>query len=412
MLKVLKRLITRSYRVRFLYWLCCLNPIDLAARYLPVGTRWRAAKRRVAFVRLDGIGDYVIWSHTFDALDKIYPRESYERILIGSELWEDLARNEVLFDKAIYLDPPRAITDPVYRFRVFRSIRREAVDVVVNPRLTREFILMDSVVRVSGAAESIGSAGKANRMSELQERISNSWYSRLSPGPERQEHELISNFRFLETLDARRSFDPHLRKAESGGADAVPELAENGHFVIFPGAQQGDKMWPIERFAEAAKAIAERSGLQAVICGGPGDRALAEEFGRSFGPGYLDLTGRISLTQMCRVIEGAELLISNDTGAGHIAVARGCPTVIVTPGNHVGRFFPYPAEAMAEHAPQISVTHEMPCFGCDWHCKFTEIPPGEPKPCISDIPVSDVLSAAERALGTLSRRHENQVVNY
>lgn len=391
MLARLKRSVERSYDVRFLYWLFGLNFIDLAAKYLP-GTRRKNGKKRVIFVRLDGIGDYVLWAHTLDSLDEVYPKKNWERILIGNKLWEDIARQEPFFDKCVFLDPRRAMSDPVYRFKSFRKIRSYGADTIVNPRLTREFILMDSIVRVSGARERIGSHGIANRMTALQTKISSRWYSRLAEPPSRGDHEIESNFRFLNELRSQSAAAVSLRKLP---ATKFQSRTEDEYAVLFPGAQQGDKMWPVEKFAEAAKQISDRYKFRIAICGGPGDRGLVERFGDAFGREFNDLVGKLPLSEMCGLIGKASVLLTNDTGAGHIGIAEGCPTVVITPGNHVGRFFPYPDHLGVR---QISVLHEMPCFGCDWHCVHTEIPPGLPKPCVADVSVGSVVAAVDRLL--------------
>ena len=58
----------------------------------------------------------------------------------------------------------------------------------------------------------------------------------------------------------------------------------------------------------------------------------------------LDFAGEITLNKLIEIIGNAELLISNETVAPHIAVAVNCQFICISNGNHYGRFHPYPEE--------------------------------------------------------------------
>ena len=130
-----------------------------------------------------------------------------------------------------------------------------------------------------------------------------------------------------------------------------------------------------------------------MICGGPGEEGLAARFGSEFSGDFTDLIGKTRLLELYEIICSAKLVVTNDTGAGHFAAVSTTPTVVITPGNQVGRFFPYPDLPATTGFKQVSVLHEMPCFGCGWHCIYKDLPPTSPKPCIEGIEVENVKSA-------------------
>jgi heptosyltransferase-2 len=104
---------------------------------------------------------------------------------------------------------------------------------------------------------------------------------------------------------------------------------------IAPGAAYGGaKRWPPERFAAVACALARSHGLQPVIVGSAGDRgtacAIEAEVGKIKGSGTrppLNLAGRTSLAQLSGVLAACGALVSNDSGAMHLAAAVGTPVV-------------------------------------------------------------------------------------
>lgn len=380
--------IKKSYFARLAAWALVHNLVDLLAMALPTG-KSVSGRKRVVFVKLDGVGDYIIWTAAFEAIREKYPSSEFERILVANERFREFADDDGTFDQRIFVNVSKLASSPAYRFGIMRKVRALGAAVIVNPRLTRDFLWGDSVVRCSGAKTRIGSQGIENLMSPFQERLSAKWYTELKASPEPGVHEIISNAIFLGAENAN-SIQPEIATTPYLG-EGLPEK----YIVVFVGAFSADKRWPMERFAAAAEAVADEHSFRVVLCGGPGEEHLAEEFREHFAGEFISLIGKTTLLELADVIKNARLTISNDTAAGHIAVGQRCPNVVVTPGNHVGRFFPYPDETTSR---QISVVHQMPCFGCGWHCIYTDLAAHDAKPCIAGVEVDNVVNAARRLL--------------
>jgi ADP-heptose:LPS heptosyltransferase len=58
----------------------------------------------------------------------------------------------------------------------------------------------------------------------------------------------------------------------------------------------------------------------------------------------INYIGKNSLVQTIFVIQNAFIIISNDTGLAHIGAISNIPVVVVSNGNHYGRFTEYPKE--------------------------------------------------------------------
>jgi ADP-heptose:LPS heptosyltransferase len=100
-----------------------------------------------------------------------------------------------------------------------------------------------------------------------------------------------------------------------------------GAAVIHPGAASGSRRWPAERFAAVARILAAW-GLPVVISGSAAERALADRVALAAGLGRESvLAGQTDLTGLAAVIAAASLVVSNDTGVAHLAVAYGTPSV-------------------------------------------------------------------------------------
>jgi ADP-heptose:LPS heptosyltransferase len=107
-------------------------------------------------------------------------------------------------------------------------------------------------------------------------------------------------------------------------------LQTQGLVALNPGATNSRaKQWLAERFAATADALAERDGFQTVIVGAEGDAEVAGEVAALMRTPVANLAGRTSIAELKAVLSLASLVISNDTGAAHVAAALGIPTVVV-----------------------------------------------------------------------------------
>lgn len=111
-------------------------------------------------------------------------------------------------------------------------------------------------------------------------------------------------------------------------ADVMPPLAGERIVVLHPGASDPRRRWPPASFAKVADALAARGALVAIS--GTSDeaaitRAVVDNM-RHTGR-VIDLSGRLSLPALCGLLERACMMLSNDTGPLHLALAIGTPSV-------------------------------------------------------------------------------------
>ena len=129
---------------------------------------------------------------------------------------------------------------------------------------------------------------------------------------------------------------------DAGTADKIDKLLKsqgvNGKYaVIVPGAAQVNKRWPIERFAELAEKIGTRFGLSIVATGSQGERGYIEAIGKR----VINLAGKTTVRELVPLMKRASLVVSNDTGPGHIAAALGVPMMMIFGPTNPARVCPY-----------------------------------------------------------------------
>jgi ADP-heptose:LPS heptosyltransferase len=111
-------------------------------------------------------------------------------------------------------------------------------------------------------------------------------------------------------------------------AAVAPGLAPGTYAVLHPGAKDPARRWPAEAFAAVGDALADE-GLRVVVTGQESERGLVESVRFAMRAPVVDVAGRTSLAALAAALDGAAVVVSNDTGTMHLACAVRAPCVSV-----------------------------------------------------------------------------------
>jgi len=100
-----------------------------------------------------------------------------------------------------------------------------------------------------------------------------------------------------------------------------------GIVLVAPGAQWETKQWSAAGFAEVANHCLRR-GWPVVLIGSRDETAICRRLATA-APGVIDLCGETTLSELAALTSRAAIVVTNDSGAMHLAVALGRPTVSV-----------------------------------------------------------------------------------
>jgi heptosyltransferase-2 len=141
-------------------------------------------------------------------------------------------------------------------------------------------------------------------------------------------------------------------------------------FVVFaPGAAYGRaKQWLPERFAQLADLLINERGWNVLMVGANADRsACAEIAARLPATGtrinrLIDLSGKTDLPSLAGVLSLARAVVSNDSGAMHLAGAVGTKVVAIFGATNEHRTSPL---SSGPEAPRpVIVSHQVFCRPC------------------------------------------------
>jgi lipopolysaccharide heptosyltransferase II len=111
----------------------------------------------------------------------------------------------------------------------------------------------------------------------------------------------------------------------------LPRGKTNGASVkigLCPGAEYGPaKRWLPERFAEAARIIANQRPVQWILFGTASDSETGAVIASALGASCINRIGKTTLEALIAELRECALLLTNDTGTMHLATILGVPVV-------------------------------------------------------------------------------------
>ena len=341
----------------------------------------------VLLIRQDAIGDFTLWLDTAKEYRKYFPPENYKIILIGNELWFDLAKELPFWDEVLPVNVKAFKTLSLYRWNLLRKVRSFGAGTAIQPTYSREFYHGDSLIRASNASKKISSVGNMSNRNHLKTILADRWYTDLIPSSPKPLNEIERNAEFFSGF-VKKLYLPSYPELQVSGDYNIRELKRKSFYVLSLGANKKYREWPYKYYAKIAQKIHKKTGWLGLICGAENEFHLGENIKKLCDAPLQNYAGQTTLSELTSLLAKSQILISNETGTVHIANAVGTPTVCILGGGHFGRFMPYPELSGQTNHLKI-VFHEMTCYGCNWKCIYP-LKKNEPAPCITNISVDSV----------------------
>lgn len=317
------------------------NLVGWLARLGPASTH----SGKVLIVRVDEIGDYMLWRPLIRELCKAERFKGMQLTLCGNSSWRSLYEqlDADTFDQTVWLDKTRFKEDLFYRYRFLQQIHKKGFRWVINPTYSRDKRNDDAIVKAAAAPDNFGMVANTENWRSYDKGYDRNLYLHCWVGTASPLFELTRNRKFTEYVTGKNIETIHWQIPEAKLPTLSITLPEK-FVVIFPGSRSKHRIWPAAYFAEVAQNFQQKDGLAIVVCGGNGDRIYADAFKEAFVGSVTDLTGTTRLKELLTILHRAEALVTVDTGSVHLAAAVGCRVLGIYNGSQYGRFSPYPLD--------------------------------------------------------------------
>jgi ADP-heptose:LPS heptosyltransferase len=337
--------------------------------------------RKIAVLRANALGDLVFALPALDAMRAAYPQA--EIVLLGREWHAEFVPARVpAVDRVVAVPladgiwlPPGQPEDRGELEDFFTRMREERFDLALQlhggGRNSNPF------VRRLGARVTVGL--RTPDAAALDRNVPYVYYQ-------------SETFRLLEVVAAAGAPPVHVEarltvlSEDVAAADSVLTGDLGMLVALHPGASDGRRRWPAEHFAAVGDALAS-VGAQVVVTGDSEEAELVAAVVDAMESKAVGLAGVLSTGGMAGLLSRCRVVVSNDTGPLHVALAVGAATVGIFWCGNVINAGPV---TRTRHRPAISWRLDCPVCGtncitgsCDHDESF-----------VADVPVAEVRSAA------------------
>lgn len=307
-------------------------------------------KNTMLILRTDAIGDYILFRNFIKFIKKSEKYKDFTITLSGNDLWKDLAEeyDAQYVDNFIWIDKSKFLKTSgwVYTITTLRKIHSSGFEILFDPNEFRSR-LAEHIKKHSGAGRII--ENDPDFLEHLPKKPENNSSRSIIERriPLNEYFQFNVNKRFTE-----RIIGTNIELAKTS-FNVEPAKVLEDYIILFPGAGSLDRMWSPENFSKLTILLRKITASKIMICGDKRDSTSASDIIRfSRIENIENLTGKTTLPQLVSLIAGANILISNESCAVHIAAAVGTKAVCISNGNHFGKFNPYP-KSMAENIVTI-----------------------------------------------------------
>jgi heptosyltransferase-2 len=333
--------------------------VYLAARPRPRFTPERI--KRILVFAYHGLGNFILYTPALRALRERYPEARIDLQVGNNTGCEEVLAGAALFDNIYNLRYSAGLRAWVARAREIRATR---YDLIINEFHSHSWPLA-LLVATSHAPYRLGhvtSPGWPAKFSRY------SYVFNLPVAMREDEHEIERYFDLVVAVGAERlaleGARPfiHLTADDRRFADCFLQAHDCVDTVI--GVQPGTspamrwKQWPIDRYREVIdQLLVERSDAHIILFGAPNEREMIEELALGLGSRVCIAAGKTTVKQVAALIERCAVLVCNDSGLMHTAVAVSTPVVAIYGPTDIRRTRPV-------GEPHAVIRHAVPCSPC------------------------------------------------
>ena len=285
--------------------------------------------RSICLLRLSAMGDVAHMVPVVRTIRKYWPETAVTWIIGKNEarLVRDMPDIEfVEFDKA---DLPGSFRS------VARRVRHRRFDALLCPQVSLRANVLSTLVRAD-----LRLGYDRARAKDL-----HSLFVRRHVPPAPRQHVLDSFFSFVEYLglhdrDMRWDYDIPDEACEF----ARQHLADRRfNVLISPCSSHPLRNWSAPRYAAAADHAINALDAKVILCGGPSaaERRMGREIEGHMQFKALNLIGKDTLKKFLALLQGADALISPDSGPAHMAAGVDTPVIGLYAASNPERSGPY-----------------------------------------------------------------------
>lgn len=314
-------------------------------------------KQKILVINLMHIGDLLLVTPVLRTLRTNYPK-AHIALLADGKL-ADLVKYNHNIDELISIDKKGYHNKLTTYLQFVKEIRQQKFDTVINLHANER---ASFIAALSGAKTIVGYSTFGLGM----------FFDKVIENRKAIKHQVHAHFDVLRETLGISSFDD--RGLEMWLDDRAEKRASEIWQEAFPrmqgkvvglniGASWETKRWRKEHYAKLADELLDK-GYGVAYYGGPMDVDIVEEtiglMRNKQHEALATFTGKMTLLELAALLKKCNVLVTNDTGPMHVAVAMNVPLVSMFGPSPVPGFYPYSETSIVIKSP-------MHCHPCGKH---------------------------------------------
>ena len=310
--------------------------------------------RKILFVRIDRIGDLVLSTPAIKALKQQYPQAGL--FVMASRSNFSILKQNPYIDQVVVFDRRQTL---IQKIKCVMLLRENHFDLAVDPYADYEMFTA-LITFLSGAHKRIGYAAFGREL----------FFNVQPPVIKKEQHFIDQTLGILEPLGimaADKAPQIFLSADERNWSiKLLQEKVLTGKPLVglHPGAFYESQRWPYQQFADLITLLQKDGRFHLILFGGPAEKNLIEKI-VSMAPQKLFTYITDNLRRFAALLAACQLLVCNNSGPLHMAVALNVPTISTMGPTNKDRWMPMGPDH------QVFRIDDLPCIGCNLgYCKI------------------------------------------
>lgn len=295
---------------------------------------------RILLVKLDHIGDWVLFTPFLANLKRNAPHAVIDALVLGPVA--ALANAAPQLDRVLAVMPGqgRRMTlrarDETEAAIFHHHYTTGAYDLALVPRWDADFDGGGRIASGSGAQCVVGFSESCTRRKRVLNRDNDRFYTHLIDD-RRHVHETEHNLAMLEAMNAtivtRKAAIATTPAEQDAARDFLHHAfagARSPLLAVAPFATEAKRTLPINATAALVHRVTRSFNCRVVVVGSPDDALPAARLARLIGGGARSAAGRLGLGEAAALIARCQAAIAVDSGPAHIAAATRTPVAVLS----------------------------------------------------------------------------------
>lgn len=301
-------------------------------------------KKILAIIKIDGLGDYVIWKNAIQSIIKYYKDNDFSIIGIFESSSAELASIDEDFDQIIPIDNVR-YTSIFYRIKLFKTISQLGIYEIMSITFSNIIGSPHNSISYASNATKIATISQYfsnNRLIGALRKVSNTivFNNTIEVDTSKSLHEYSRSKKFLQSLEIPFI---EINQRDFFDKNHLPSLInlDKNYILIVSDASSAEKCWPTEKYLELSIALTKLDFN--IVWAGQENFSEDQEILLEKN-NIINLTNKTTIKEFISLVKKSDLLICNDSFPVHVAAFVGVRSICIYWGGIYGRFLPYPED--------------------------------------------------------------------